>query len=293
MLLAPHWTGFDLPGRALSHAEAFGYARACWPSGSDEEVEFLALQIAVMTALDDAFDALDANQHPSPLPWLIPWLDSADPTGNESNDPTNWAPQWAEMRAALAALDARIQVLVRGDARRREAVRAWWRRQAEHQVAAFYREAQWRSQRMTPDLSVYLAVAQRSIGVEWTAATLIAFDDWTAVPSPGSPLRITVDGIARAIRLANDLHDPERERQEGKPQWLLMRAHELVQHGSSAAAAERQAARELRSAVISEVAQARAMLAGRASDSPRLNAALSRLLQIGLAAYTPDLTATT
>jgi hypothetical protein len=134
-----HWSGFDLPGRELSRAEAFAYARACWPSGAHEELQFLALQIALLTALDDVFDAMDASVHADPLVHLLPWRSAVDAAGGSDN---GQSAGWAEMRAALAALDWGVRRLARGDAGRREAVHAWWRRQAERQLVAFYREAQ-------------------------------------------------------------------------------------------------------------------------------------------------------
>jgi hypothetical protein len=129
--------------------------------------------------------------------------------------------------------------------------------------------------------------------VEWTAAALIALDSEAAVPGPASALRFAVDSIARAIRLANDLHDPERERREGKVQWLLLRARQLVLAGTEDRIAEDQARNELRLAVAGEAARARSMLDPDArkklGGSPRLHEGLAGLLGIGLAVYAPDL----
>ena len=282
-----HWSGFELPGRALPYHEALGYASACLPHGTPDELDFLALQIAVMTALDDAFEAMDARVQPDPRAWLLPWLGAE---GDVAADAT-WQPHWQVLRAALEALHRTLATLARGNASRRASVHGWWRRQAERQVVAFYREAQWRAERTAPDLNTYLAVGQRSIGVEWTAATLIAFDTWAAAPRLGSALTLTIDAIARAVRLANDLHDPERERLEGKPQWLLMRAAQLALAGLDVHSAEHEARKELSHAVRVEVAAAQAELRGQSIASAQLRRCLAGLLGIGLAVYAPDLAA--
>ncbi|HEX8967823.1 MAG TPA: hypothetical protein VF937_08095 [Chloroflexota bacterium] len=283
-----HWSGFNLPGRALGEVEAHGYARACWPSGSEAELRFLTLQIAVMTALDDAFDTAGVTD-PQRLPPLaclnlFPW---------RRRGHLDVGLTWRPLSEALAYLDVRITRLAPGTPDRRQAVRAWWRQQAEHQVAAFDQETRWRIEGSVPDLATYLPVAQRSIGVEWTAASLIALDPQAPVPAPGSPLRAAVESIARAIRLANDLHDPERERREGKVQWLLLRASQLMAVEAERAAAEERARTELRRAVTAEAARAHTMLSNparaRLAGSPRLHAGLRGLLGVGLAVYAPDL----
>jgi hypothetical protein len=278
-LLSPHWSGFDLPGRTLGEAEVQGYARACWPSGTIDELSFLALQIGVMTALDDAFDAATGSTvELETVAQLCPW---------RSGD-GHFHDQWAALRSALAALDARLEAVTPGQAGRRAAVRGWWRRQAEAQVAAFHRETQWRVQGGCPPLTIYLPVAQRSIGVEWTAASLIALAPPAPVPAAGSLLRATIGSIARTVRLANDLHDPERERLEGKVQWLLLRERELLLAGIERHAAEDQARRELQSAVTAEATRSRLLL-HELNCSERLGEGLQGLLRIGLAVYAPDL----
>jgi hypothetical protein len=277
-----HWSGFDLPGRTLREAEVQGYARACWPSGTTEELTFLALQIGVMTALDDAFDASTGSvvDLVETLTQLFPWRDSGGGV--------RLTGEWRVLRAALAALDVRLEALAPGQPDRREAARGWWRRQAEAQVAAFQRETQWRLEGACPGRTSYLAVAQQSIGVEWTAASLIALDPQTPVPLAGSHLRATTGSIARTVRLANDLHDPERERLEGKAQWLLLRERELLLAGIQREAAVDQARAELQLLIAAEAAQARALVA-ELNSSHRLGDGLHGLLRIGLAVYAPEL----
>jgi len=164
---------------------------------------------------------------------------------------------------------------------------------AEQQVDAFACEAAWRVERTIPTLRQYLRVGQQSIGVEWTAATLIALDPDARVPRAGSVLSSTVASIARAIRLANDLHDPERERGEGKVQWLLLRAQQIVATGLADESAEHQAGVELRAAAAGEAASARALLRGPSrhhlGGTDALRAGLEGLLGVGLAVYVPDL----
>jgi hypothetical protein len=198
------------------------------------------------------------------------------------------------MRAALAALDERLVRLAPGALSRGRAVRTWWRRMAERQIRAFAREAGWRVDGAVPDLHTYLRVGQQSIGVEWTAATLIAFDLSTRVPRGATALRHVIDAIARAIRLANDLHDPERERLEGKVQWLLLRSRELASVGGlEFQHAEAVAARELKALAADEAAVAQSILRGesrhRLCGSDTLRAGLEGLLAIGLATYLPEL----
>lgn len=285
-----HWSGFDLPGRALGQAEATGYARACWPSGSDDEVHFLAVQIATMTALDDAFDAVAQPVDARSIATLLPWREAA--RGRR----TALGPAWEGMRAALAALDLRLERLTPGTARRRGVVRAWWRQMAERQVDAFAREAAWRVDGTLPDLQTYLRVGQQSIGVEWTAATLVALDPSAGVPRSANALSNAIAAIARAIRMANDLHDPERERKEGKVQWVLLRARELVSFdGLAVKQAEAAAALELTALAASEAALARSILRGlerqRLGSSTALRSGLEGLLGVGLATYVPELAA--
>lgn len=279
---SPHWSGFDLRGRALGQPEAMGYARACWPSGRETDVEMLAIQIATMTALDDAFESARARIAPSMLWDLMPWRHRPE---------RRLGAEWEGMRGALGELDLRLRQIAHGTASRRAAVHAWWRRMAEQQVAAFACEAAWRLDGTLPDLTSYLQVGQRSIGVEWTAASLIALDLQANVPRPGSALANAIEAIARAIRLANDLHDPERERREGKVQWLLLRARELAGCGYEVHSAERMAALELRSAAAAEVARARVILrdANAIGGTPALRAGLEGLLRVGLVTYVPEL----
>lgn len=161
---------------------------------------------------------------------------------------------------------------------------------AEQQIAAFAREATWRIEGTIPDLATYVHVGQQSIGVEWTAASLVALDPEGGVPLRGSVLRDAIVAIARAIRLANDLHDPERERKEGKVQWLLLRARHLVASGLDVRAAEQIAASELRSATAAEATRARLMLRG-PNGTSALRHGLLGLLKVGLATYVPELAA--
>jgi hypothetical protein len=280
----PHWTGFDLPGRALGRSESLGYARACLPAGRHDEREFLALQIAVMTAMDDAFESLRVPLDATIVERLVPWR-----VVKRSKLPV----EFIAIGQALAALDRRLLELVAGDAPRRAAVRAWWRVQAEQQVLAFRGEADWRLRGTQPSLPTYLKVSARSIGVDWTAATLIALDPDASVPGPRSIVWKAIDSIARAIRLANDLHDPERERGEGKPQWLLLRASALMRRGLSETTAEQQAHAELRSATRRETERARRLIhtVRYVGASEQLRDCFTGLLGIGLAVYAPDLTA--
>jgi hypothetical protein len=288
-----HWSGFDLPGRELGEAEVTGYARACWPSGTDAEIEFLAVQIATMTALDDAFEALTERPDPRTMGLLVPWRRRAS-SDLAAQGSLQLGSEWAGMRAALAALDARLARLTPGTLGRRRAVRSWWRRMAEQQIGAFAREATWRIDQAVPDLQTYVRVGQQSIGVEWTAATLIALDAASSVPRPAAALSKVIDAIARAIRLANDLHDPERERLEGKVQWTLLRSRDLVsREGLAIQDAEIVAARELKALAADEAALARSMLRGQQQSrlvrSDALRAGLAGLLNIGLMTYVPEL----
>lgn len=239
------------------------------------------MQIAVMTALDDAFESIAASAPLNVLDSLMPW--HADGTTHQTD--------WPEIRDALALLDARLMALAPGGPERRESVRSWWRLQVERQVLAFRREAQWRLQGATPDLHSYLAVAARSIGVDWTAASLIALDPDSVVPGPHTVIWGAIDAIARAIRLANDLHDPARERLEGKPQWQLIREGELMGGGVAQIDAEAQARAELQATASLEAARARGLIitAARVSGSARLREGLEGLLAIGLAVYAPEL----
>ena len=134
-----HWSGFDLRGRALDRAEAMGYARACWPSGSDAEIQFLALQIATMTALDDAFDAAAGRLDPRSIARLVPWRKSTLGTW-VARPGVPLGSKWEALRGALAALDLRLARLAPGTLPRRRMVRAWWRHMAEQQISVFARE---------------------------------------------------------------------------------------------------------------------------------------------------------
>jgi hypothetical protein len=130
--------------------------------------------------------------------------------------------------------------------------------------------------------------------VEWTAASLIALDPVASVPRPASLLSKAIDAIARSIRMANDLHDPERERKEGKVQWVLLRSRELVSlKGLDAERAEAAAALELNALAAAEAALARTILRGSGQDqlqlSDALRAGLQGLLGVGLATYVPEL----
>jgi Terpene synthase family 2, C-terminal metal binding len=165
---------------------------------------------------------------------------------------------------------------------------------AERQIGAFATEAEWRIEGTVPKLQSYLRTGQRSIGVEWTAASLIALDAMASVPAPTSLLSKAIDAIARSIRMANDLHDPERERKEGKVQWVLLRSRELVAlKRLDAQRAEAAAALELNALAAGEAALARSILRGSGQHhlrvSPALRAGLQGLLGIGLATYVPEL----
>lgn len=284
-----HWSGFDLPGRELGQAEATAYARACWSSGTDAEVDFLAVQIATMTALDDAFEAVTERIDPRSIATLVPWR---EPMRGQR---AALGSAWEALRAALAALDLGLARLAPGTPRRRAGVRAWWRHMAERQVDAFACEAAWRVDGTVPDLRAYLRVGQRSIGVEWTAASLVALDPSAGVPRSGDPLRKAIAAIARTVRIANDLHDPQREREEGKVQWLLLRSRALVSFdGLQVEQAEAVAARELKALAAREAASAKSILRGMERQrlgGTALRTGLEGLLGVGLATYVPELAA--
>lgn len=249
------------------------YARASWPDGTSAEQHLLALQMALIVAVDDALErapplATVDEEFRTFLPWHPPQTNCI-------------AQRRSVIRAAVKCLDDEIA--------RREpldvqppapsAAAGWWRLQAEALVSAAWQEACWRNG-PPPDEATYLAVAQASIGVGWLAATLIRLVGMSQAPVAGTRLSQAIWALALAVRAANDLHDTARERGEGKVQLLFLRARALEQPGMSSVDAERRARAELGIELAQRVAHARALLHSSGwTDSGRLRAGLLGMLE--------------
>src|SRR5262249_40414396 len=121
----------------------------------------------------------------------------------------------------------------------------WWRRQGEMMVAAIWQEARWRTSGILPDEASYLAIAEVTAAIGWTAATLLLLDGASVAPSPDGPVQTATAALAAAVRVANDLHETRREQREGKVQLLFLRTRALQALGYSRRAAQRRARQEL------------------------------------------------
>jgi Terpene synthase family 2, C-terminal metal binding len=255
------------------------YARNCWPDGTAAEHRLLALQIGIITAIDDALDLSPPLASPAEeYRTLLSWHPSRRSAVAAARAPVRRAARCLE-----AALDRYARQTL-APASAPSDVASWWRSQAEALVAAAWQEARWRSS-APPDEATYLAVAEHSIGVGWLAATLVRLSGSPLAPLPGSRLQAAIRAVAVAVRTANDLADAQRERSEGKVQLLFLRARTWDYLGTPAEA-ERLARAELLTELAQRVGLARALLDPSGwADSPRLRMALDGMLTAALALY--------
>jgi hypothetical protein len=258
------------------------YARDCWPDGSAAERRLLAVQIGTIVAIDDALDhsaplATPTEEYRTLLPWHPPLRGAV-------------AVARAPVRQAVKRRDAELARHARqtfGSASAPSEVVTWWRSQAEAMVAAAWQEARWRTS-APPDERTYLAVAEHSIGVGWLAATLVRLSGSPLAPVAGSRVEAAIRAVAVAVRTANDLHEVERERGEGKVQLLFLRAR-TWKDLHAPAEAEHRARAELTTELAQRVALARALLDPSGwTDSPRLRVGLSGMLTAALALYSVE-----
>jgi hypothetical protein len=256
-----------------------GYARSCWPDGTCAEHELLALQIQTIVAIDNTLEhspplATPVEEHRTMLPWHVPQRGSI-------------AAGRAPIRRAVKHIEAELAGQAQrhlGSASQSSNVGGWWRSRAEALVAAGWQEARWRTS-APPDEATYLAVAEDSIGVSWLAATLVRLSGSPVAPGAGSPLQAAIRAVAVAVRTANDLHEPERERAEGKVQLLFLRAR-AWDHVAEPAEAERRARAELSIELAERVALAQALLDPSGwAESPRLRMGLQGILTAAMALY--------
>jgi Terpene synthase family 2, C-terminal metal binding len=258
------------------------YARECWPDGSATEHRLLALQIGTIVAVDDALEhsaplATPAEEYRTLLPWHPPRCGAVG------------APR-TPLRDAVRRLDAELahhaqQTL--GSASAQSEVVSWWRSQAEVLVASAWQEARWRTG-APPDEGTYLAVTEHSIGVGWLAATLVRLSGSLLAPVAGSRLEAAIRAVAVAVRTANDLHEVERERDEGKVQLVFLRALRW-KHLYTPAEAEHRAKAELTTDLAQRLVVASALLDPSGwTDSPRLRTALNGMLTAAVTLYSVD-----
>lgn len=264
-----------LRGRAADRRAALALARACWPNASASEERLLGLHLSAIMALDDEMES--EPPHPTveaELASLLPWHAPLD--GADARQP---------IRAVLQYVEEGLVGVPLAEPRAGSA-HAWWRMQAERTVSASWQESRWRLDGSRPDEATYLAVARQSIAVGWIVASLRLLDGATTAPPAGGRTARAVVAVARAIRLANDLHDPAREQREGKVQLLFLRARAWEARGRAPVAAEATARRELDARLERGMARARALLEEPGwSDSPRLRAALSGVFAAALGLY--------
>jgi hypothetical protein len=264
----------------MPETELMAYARACWPDGSAAEHRLLALQIAIIIAVDDTLERSPPLETPhDEYRTFLPWH---RPNGDQVTAAR------AAVRNAVSRLDtglARRGLQVGSAASASRGPVSWWRRQAEAVIGAAWQEARWRTS-APPDEATYLAVSEHSIGVGWLAASLIRLGGCPIAPAAGSRLHAATGAVAVAVRAANDLQDLERERREGKVQLLFLRARALERLGVSPAEAERRAMTQLETELADRVARASALLNPSGwADSERLRKGLEGMLGAAMALY--------
>jgi hypothetical protein len=264
----------------MRETELMAYARACWPHGHTAEHRLLAQQIAIITAIDDSLERSPPLE--TAMDEYRAFLPGHLPSAGEVAEAR--AAVRSEVRRLDTGLALRV-VLAGGSASPSSSPVTWWRMQAEAFVGAAWQEARWRTT-APPDEAAYFAVAEHSIGVGWLVASLIRLNGSPLAPTAESQLHRATRAVALAVRTANDLHDLERERREGKVQLVFLRARALEHLGVPGAEAERRALADLKTDLAERVTRARALLdpSGWADLAP-LRTALEGMLGAALTLY--------